>query len=271
VSHRHDIRRFPNHSEGENGLTLGFISEEAKRVLQELGLTEYETRAYMSLLERGPMTATQVSEYSNVPYSKIYETLNSLERKGWIKSEKGRPSQYYPKSPAEALTAAKLKLEDTMKGWEQAILNELQPLYDKREIKEKPDIWILRGEFNILAKLQEMLDKAKNELMIAAPVLTKTLMKTAFPMLYNLQNKNVRVLLMISKDIKEIGIEEITNFAEVRTREHMFGGGIIVDGKEALLLLGEEKPSLVIWSNHIGLVKFAKDYFEYLWNTASRH
>ena len=252
-------------------MILSLISEEAKRVLQELGLTEYETRAYLSLLERGPMAATQVSEYSNVPYSKIYETLNSLEKKGWIKSEKGRPSQYYPKSPVEALTAAKLKLEDTMKGWEQAILNELQPLYDKREIKEKPDIWILRGEFNILAKLQEMLDKVKNELMIAAPVLTKPLVKATLPMLNSLQNKGVKILLLISKDIQEFDIEVIAKIAEIRTREHMFGGGIIVDGKEALLLLGEEKPSLVIWSNHIGLVKFAKDYFEYLWNTASRY
>jgi len=252
-------------------LTIGLISEEAKRVLQELGLTEYETRAYLSLLERGAMAATQVSEYSNVPYSKIYETLNSLEKKGWVKSEKGRPSQYYPKSPSEALTAAKLRLEDTMKGWEQAILNELQPLYDKREIKEKPDIWILRGEFNILAKLQEMLDKAKNELMIAAPILTEPLIKAAFPMFDRLQNKRVKILFLISKDVKELGIEEITKIAEVRSREHMFGGGVIVDGKEALLLLGEEKPSLVIWSNHLGLVKFAKDYFEYLWNTASQY
>jgi len=252
-------------------LTIGLISEEAKRVLQELGLTEYETRAYLSLLERGAMAATQVSEHSNVPYSKIYETLNSLEKKGWVKSEKGRPSKYYPKSPSEALTAAKLRLEDTMKGWEQAILNELQPLYDKREIKEKPDIWILRGEFNILAKLQEMLDKAKNELMIAAPILTEPLIKAAFPMFDRLQNKRVKILFLISKDVKELGIEEITKIAEVRSREHMFGGGVIVDGKEALLLLGEEKPSLVIWSNHLGLVKFAKDYFEYLWNTASQY
>jgi len=55
---------------------------------------------------------------------------------------------------------------------------------------------------------------------------------------------------------------------EVRVREGMFGGGVIVDGREALLLLGEEKPTLVIWSNHIGLVQFAKDYFQQLWDTA---
>jgi len=249
-------------------LTLTLISEEAKRVLHDLGLTEYETRSYLSLLERGTVTATQVSEYSNVPYSKIYETLNSLEKKGWIKSEKGRPTHYFPKPPAEALTAARLKLEDTIKSWEQAIQNELQPLYDKREMKEKPDIWILRGEFNTLAKLQEMLDKTKHELMIAAPILPKTLIIAAMPLLESLQNRDVRIQLLISEEAKNF-ITKVIELAEVRTREHMFGGGVIADGKEALLLLGEDKPSLVIWSNHIGLVKFAKDYFEYLWNTAT--
>ncbi|KPV64026.1 MAG: hypothetical protein AOA66_0477 [Candidatus Bathyarchaeota archaeon BA2] len=34
-----------------------------------------------------------------------------------------------------------------------------------------------------------------------------------------------------------------------------------MDSREALLFLGEGKPSLVIWSNHMGLVKFARDYF----------
>jgi hypothetical protein len=51
------------------------ISDHAKRILRELGLTEYETRAYLSLLEKGATTASKVSEHANVPYSKNYDTL----------------------------------------------------------------------------------------------------------------------------------------------------------------------------------------------------
>jgi hypothetical protein len=59
--------------------------------------------------------------------------------------------------------------------------------------------------------------------------------------------------------------------AEVRSRDQLFGGGVIVDGKEAMLFLGEEKtPSLVVWSNHVGLVKFAEDYFQYLWESSRK-
>ncbi len=48
----------------------------------------------------------------------------------------------------------------------------------------------------------------------------------------------------------------------------MFGGGIIADGKEAMLFLGEDKPTLVIWSNHVGLVGFAREYFQFLWDSS---
>jgi hypothetical protein len=52
----------------------------------------------------------------------------------------------------------------------------------------------------------------------------------------------------------------------------MFGGGVIADGREVILLLGQEGDeaiSLAIWSDHIGLSKFAKNYFEYLWADAN--
>ena len=244
------------------------ISDRAKRILRELGLTEYETRAYLSLLEKGATTASKVSEHANVPYSKIYETLNSLEKKGWIETKRGRPSRYYPKSPSEALSAVRLRLKETVKSWEQTVLSELQPLYEKREIREKPDIWILRGEFSTLAKLQEMLGKAKSKLMIAAPTPAKALMEAVVPMLIRLQGGGVKILLMTSKGMGERDLEKIADVAEVRVRDQMFGGGVIVDGKEALLVLGEKKPTLVIWSDHVGLVKFAKDYFQYLWSSS---
>jgi len=245
------------------------ISEEAKRTLHELGLTEYETQAYLTLIEGGAMTAGHISEAAEIPYSKIYETLNSLEKKGWIEIERGRPSKYYPKSPTEALEAAKLRFESTMKAWEQTVLEELQPLYERREIREKPDIWIIRGELNILVKLREMLNTVKRELMVAIPILPETLVETIYPMLIHLRDMGVKILFMVSQNVDKKNIERISDVAEIRVRDRMFGGGIIANGREAVLLLGEEeRPNLVIWSSHRGLVKFAKDYFQYLWNTA---
>jgi len=247
------------------------VSEDAKKILHQVGLTEYETRAYLILLERGVMTASEVSEYGGVPYSKVYETLNSLERKGWVEVERGRPSRYFPKAPSESLEAARLRLEDMVGSWKRVILGELQPLYEKRELMEKPDIWILRGEFSILAKLKEMLDVAKNELMIAVPAFAKGFVDASVSVLGRVRSSGVRVQIMMTEGEY---IKEISKIGEARVRDNLFGGGVIVDGKEALLFLGEADTKrsysglLVIWSNHIGLVKFAREYFQLLWDTA---
>jgi len=247
------------------------VSEDAKKILREVGLREYETRSYLILLERGVMTASEVSEHGGIPYSKVYETLNSLERKGWIEVERGRPSRYFPKAPSESLEAARLRLEDMVNSWKHVILGELQPLYEKRELMEKPDIWILRGEFSILAKLKEMLDAARNELMIAAPAFARGFVDASVSVLGQVRDSGVRVQVMVTGDGD---VEKIARVGETRVRDSLFGGGVIVDGKEALLFLGEADTKrsysglLVIWSNHIGLVKFAREYFQLLWDTA---
>jgi sugar-specific transcriptional regulator TrmB len=244
------------------------ISDATRRALRELGLTEYETRAYLTLITYGVLTASQVSENAIVPYSKIYDVLVSLEKKGWIESKSGRPSRYYPKPPLEALEAVKLRLESTIKDCEQQVLSELQPIYEKKEVRERPDIWIIRGEFNVLAKLQEILSKTKIELMIAAPIISDALAATFTPALVHLKNVGVKTMIMTTKttDNKLLRASEA---AEVRIRDQMFGGGIISDEREVLLILGEEeKPVLAIWSNHIGLTKFARNYFEFLWQTS---
>jgi hypothetical protein len=75
---------------------------------------------------------------------------------------------------------------------------------------------------------------------------------------------------MGSRKAKEWNLKKLAEIAEVRVRDHMFGGGVITDSKEAMLFLGEDKSTLVIWSNHLGLVKFAKEYFQFLWESSEK-
>jgi len=244
------------------------ISERARRVLREVGLTDYETRAYLTLLRMGAATASEISENGEIPYSKIYETLNSLERKGWIETQTGRPKRYYPKSPSEAFKAARLRIENTMKSWEHVIREEIQPIYDRREIRERPDIWILRGERGVLSRLRDMIEGSREELMIAIPPLARHLIEESIHMLRKIWEKRVKLFILVSEGFSSHSLKALSEIAEVKVRDHLFGGGIISDGREAILMLGEEKPALVIWSDHTELVKFAREYFQYLWNTA---
>jgi len=112
------------------------ISEKTRRSLQELGLTDYEIRAYIALLESGPATASKLSEASDVPYSKLHKVLSSLEKKGWVEMERGRPSRYYPKPPSVGIDVTRFQVEARLKSNEAVVLEELQPLYEKRHVRE---------------------------------------------------------------------------------------------------------------------------------------
>ncbi|MEM3766482.1 MAG: helix-turn-helix domain-containing protein, partial [Candidatus Bathyarchaeia archaeon] len=74
--------------------------------LKKVGLTDYEVDAYLTLLEKGALTARQISYGAQIPPSKVYQVLNSLEKKGWIEVSRKRPSKYFPKSPETALKTA---------------------------------------------------------------------------------------------------------------------------------------------------------------------
>lgn len=58
------------------GCVMAGVVEKLKRV----GLTEYEAKAYLALLNAHLSTATQISEKSGVPRTKIYAVLESLEK-----------------------------------------------------------------------------------------------------------------------------------------------------------------------------------------------
>jgi sugar-specific transcriptional regulator TrmB len=244
------------------------INEDTRNALKEMGLNAYEIDAYIVLLEGGQMTAMEISQNANVPYSKMYEVLNSLKEKGWIKSNETRPFKYFPVPPMEATRFTRIRLEDKYAIWENTVAETLQPLYEKRELVERPDMLILRGQQAVLSKLEEVFKKASTEIVIAAPEFAKPIIEVSESLIGLGLKKTVRVKLMAAGNREDWLFLKKHGLSDLRIRDHMFGGGVIADGKEALLFLGEDRPSLVIWSNHVGLVGFAREYFQFLWDSS---
>jgi sugar-specific transcriptional regulator TrmB len=75
---------------------------------------------------------------------------------------------------------------------------------------------------------------------------------------------------MASNSVNPTLLKLLAEVAEVRVREQMFGGGIISDNREVVIVFAEDEESMIaIWSDHVGLAKFAKNYFEYLWREST--
>src|SRR3989344_7982952 len=54
------------------------------RILQDIGLTEGESKVYMALLELGTTTTGPIVKKSGISASKVYEILNRLAEKGLV-------------------------------------------------------------------------------------------------------------------------------------------------------------------------------------------
>jgi len=246
------------------------ISDKTRKALEKIGLTSYEIKTFSSLLKAGEQTASDLSQKSGVPYSKIYEVLGTLEEKGWIGLDDSRPTKYFAKSPSTGVETTKQRTETEFKENQQTILNELGPLYEKSGTSEKPDIWVLSGAFNIATKIMEMVESCRNEVLIAMPEASGELVKQALPKLRALHDKGVKITILTSDAMDKKSLKAISRVSEVKVRKGMFGGGIISDQRYVVILLGPEvggqdsTDTVAIWADHAGLAGFAREYFEYL-------
>lgn len=67
---------------------------EIEEQLMRVGLTEYESKVLISIVKYGEASAKEISLSSGVPYSRVYDTINDLLKKDWIKKKDGRPSLF---------------------------------------------------------------------------------------------------------------------------------------------------------------------------------
>ena len=164
----------------------------------------------------------------------------------------------------------KSRQETERKEREQVALEELMAIYVSRGEQEKPDIWIMRGTNEILSRVKNLLLNCRVELLIALPPQLVSFADRIEPLMATLKEKGVRSLILTSPDLPPDTASRLERYSEIRTRKTMYGGGLVSDSREVVLLLGGGEQGglpLAIWASHHGLASFAKDYFEFLWNS----
>ena len=107
--------------------------------LQKVGLTEYEAKAYVGLLSDHLSTATNLSEKSGVPRTRIYSVLESLANKGWIRIYSGIPLLFKAVDPHNVFDRIKEDYTEFM-GSVEATLNMAVDEVKEKFIIKKSDV-----------------------------------------------------------------------------------------------------------------------------------
>ncbi len=104
--------------------------------LLQLGLTEYEAKTYTALLNTHLNTATQAAQKSGVPRTRIYQVLESLHRKGWVRVYSGVPLLFKALEPKIVFEKVKGDYAKLLESAETTLTNEVNNLKEKFVIKK---------------------------------------------------------------------------------------------------------------------------------------
>ena len=84
--------------------------------LEEFGLSKYESMAYITLVSKGTLGASEIAYYSNLPRTKIYTTLKKLQRKKLSTISSQKPMIATATPPDEAFGELPLPAEQSARN-----------------------------------------------------------------------------------------------------------------------------------------------------------
>ena len=234
------------------------------RRLFELNL--YEVNIWVHLLSRGVSTAGELSDLSNVPRSRAYDILESLEKKGFVVMKLGKPIQYIAVPPEEVIVRfkdliikkadEKTKMLDKLKGDE--TLKKLNALYEKGiEFYSPSELsGAFRGRQSIYNQMEFMIKKAQSTIKIITTekgvVRNLSTMKS---MLKKAKNRGVviKILSPINDEVKK-AVNELVGMIEHKESKKLRARFMLVDDESILLMLLDDekvhpKYDIGVWLN----------------------
>ena len=251
------------------------------KILERIGLTEYEAKTYTTLLLLGPSKAGELSREAQIPQSKIYQVLDQLTLKQLVESLEGRPKEFKAVSPEIAL----LRLLDEKERELKLLKSEVRKIEKSLKPLQLPEVsygvWVIKGRkwkefFN---KSAEMIERSRKYVYVVTREFSRT-WKLA-EAVRNCLRRGVKLRIIgltepknkdayyRAKWYKKCGIEIKVFKAEIHPRI------LLCDGKEVLLRL-DSKPTrregflyYSLWSQDESLVKVMDNYVKTIWKNAS--
>ena len=252
------------------------------KLRQYFGLNLYEAKIWTALLSRGVSTAGELADIGNVPRSRAYDILESLEKKGFVLMKLGKPIKYIAVDPKEVVVRVQklmrenaeehVKRLDELKGTD---LNKELELLHKQGIEfiEPTDLsGAIRGRHNIYSHLDLTIRNAEKSvtLMTTAKGLVRKA-ESLKPVFEKLKKKGVKVRIAAPITKESISVaRELSKLAELKHVDKLASRFCIVDGKELTFMLMHDDnvhPSydVGVWVSTPYFASALENMFELAW------
>lgn len=244
-------------------------------------LNLYEVKIWAALLSRGVSTAGELSDIANVPRSRSYDVLESLEKKGFVVMKLGKPIKYMAVAPTEVVERVKknmknevderIKRLEDVKGSE--VIGELNTLHTQGiDLVEPSDLsGSLRGRHNLYNHLELTIRNAEESVIImttAQGLIRK--IEGLKPTLEKVKKRGVKIRIAapITKENAQ-SIKDLSDVAEIRHTDAK-ARFCIVDSKEIVFMVLDDQDvhptyDIGIWINTPFFSTAMADLFNIAW------
>lgn len=239
-----------------------------------MGLTEYESKAYLSLVSLISATALEINENSGVPLSKIYDVLKGLHKKGFIEIKRGRPLKYTIVPPHDVFEKSRVKIKEELDEAESEVKN----IYESQISKSPAPIWLIYGTDKIIKKEIEIINRAKSTLHIASGFIFPEEVEEMKYALNKSIKRGVQIRIIATSynitDGEKIDISNDLNEldCEIKSFKIPFIKVIIRDKKEMMLIFSKfENESVIsqtaigVWNQYTEFVETIADLYNLVW------
>ncbi len=256
------------------------------KLRRSFGLNLYEVRLWTAILSRGVSTAGELSDISDVPRSRTYDVLESLERKGFVIVKPEKPIKYMAIPPSEVLDRVHSKIrtklishsEQVLKLKDSEIMNELVNLYSQGiEPMQITDFsGALKGRHNIYDQISYALKEAEESVnLVTSEEGLMRKLKTLKPLIERTVARGVkiRILAPVAAESQKI-LKSFGEKIEFKINDSLRGRFCLVDKKHVIFMLTDDEevhPSydMGFWINSSYFANTMNNMFNSVWDSST--
>lgn len=133
-------------------------------VLEDAGLSPYQAEAYVTLLELGNASATDIADACDVPDPRIYDVLRDLESKGYIETYQQDSLTARAHDPETVLDDLRSRSSQYLTAAEEIEERWNQPAVTEHEVS------IVKRFDTVMSRAREIIENATNQIQIGVNV-----------------------------------------------------------------------------------------------------
>jgi sugar-specific transcriptional regulator TrmB len=217
--------------------------------LEEFGLSKYESQAYVALISKGTISASELAYYSEVPRTKIYPTLLKLENKKLAIISKSKPIMCTAISPEDAFDGVIHEQINKINAMNTLVSNLKKTSEESRKSRGSEEKRYFHISANkVLTQLQTMIEGSKSSIKIMTDQGGFGLLAECKEQLVGVIRRNLDVKVIIpSTQICSESYRAMPDGVEIKTSD--ITQNCFIFGETELLMINNDNGKGAIFSS----------------------